>query len=144
MQLNLGLSSFLWQIFKGVVIAVLITLVSVLIFAFVLSVANLPDKVIKPTNQFVKTLSVLFAVLFTAREGRFLIKGGLIGLLSAFFTVLLFAVIASLGVNFLTVLLDLAFGFLTGLISGAITGKILKWWKLALVISDELICKLKA
>ena len=127
MQLNLGLSSFLWQIFKGVVIAVLITLVSVLIFAFVLSVANLPDKVIKPTNQFVKTLSVLFAVLFTAREGRFLIKGGLIGLLSAFFTVLLFALIASLGVTFLTVLLDLAFGFLTGLISGAITGKILKW-----------------
>ena len=144
MQLNLGLSSFLWQIFKGVVIAVLITLVSVLIFAFVLSVANLPDKVIKPTNQFIKTFSVLFAVLFTAREGRFLIKGGLIGLLSAFFTVLLFALIASLGVTFLTVLLDLAFGFLTGLISGALTGKILKWWKLALVISNELICKLKA
>ena len=127
MQLNLGLSSFLWQIFKGVVIAVLITLVSVLIFAFVLSVANLPDKVIKPTNQFIKTLSVLFAVLFTAREGRFLIKGGLIGLLSAFFTVLLFALIASYVVTFLTVLLDLAFGFLTGLISGALTGKILKW-----------------
>ncbi len=127
MQLNLGLSSFLWQIFKGVAIAVLITLVSVLIFAFVLSVANLPDKVIKPTNQFVKTLSVLFAVLFTAREGRFLIKGGLIGLLSAFFTILIFALIAGSGVTFLTFLLDLTFGFLTGLISGALTSKILKW-----------------
>lgn len=127
MQLNLGLSSFLWQIFKGVAIAVLITLVSVLIFAFVLSVANLPDKVIKPTNQFIKTLSVLFAVLFTVREGGFLIKGGLIGLLSAFFTVLIFALIAGSGVTFLTFLLDLTFGFLTGLISGALTSKILKW-----------------
>ena len=127
MLLSSSISGALGQIFKGVVIGILITLVSVLIFAFILSVANLSDKVIKPTNQFIKTLSVLFAVLLSVREGKFLIKGGLIGLLTAFFTVLLFTLIAGSNITFLAIVIDLAFGFLTGLISGALISKILKW-----------------
>ena len=84
MYLNSSLAGAIGQILKGVIIAVLITLVSVLIFAFILSMVSLSDKAIRPINQFIKTLSVLLAVLFSVRGGRFLIKGGLIGLLSAF------------------------------------------------------------
>ena len=50
------------QIVRGVVTAVLITLVGVLVFAFVLSVTDLSDSVIKPVNQFIKLLSVFLVV----------------------------------------------------------------------------------
>ena len=127
MRINSGINGFLFQIFKGVVIALLITLVSVLVFAFILSVANLSDKAIKPTNQVIKTVSILLAVVFTVREGGFLIKGGLIGLLSALFSALLFSLIAGVVTSWLTVLIDVGFGFLIGILSGALTGKILAW-----------------
>ena len=127
MYINSNVSSFLLSVFKGVIITLLITLVSVLLFAFVLSVANLSDKVIKPTNQIIKTVSVLLGVVLTVRESRFLIKGGLIGLLSAFFSVLLFSLIASVAISFATVMIDLSFGFLTGALSGLMASKILNW-----------------
>ena len=125
MYINSNVSSFFLSVFKGVIISLLITLFSVLLFAFILTVANLSDKVIKPTNQIIKTVSVLVGVVLAVREGRFLIKGGLIGLLSAFFSVLLFSLIASLETSFVTILIDLSFGFLTGALSGLIIGKIL-------------------
>lgn len=127
MFINEGVGGTLWQIFRGVVIAVLITLISVLIFAFILSASNLSDKVIKPTNQCIKTLSVVVAVFLVVREGKFLLKGGLIGLLSALFSILLFALIAGTNITVLASFVDVAFGFLIGLISGGIVGKILKW-----------------
>ena len=109
------------QIFRGVVTAVLITLVGVLVFAFVLSVTDLSDSVIKPVNQFIKLLSVFFGCFLSVGRERGLIKGGLIGLLSAVFSVLLFALISGSSISWITVLIDSLFGTAMGCVSGVIT-----------------------
>lgn len=117
-------ASFGGQILKGVIIALLITLVSVLIFALILSLASLSDKIIKPINQFIKLISVFFGCFLSVRNSRFILKGGLIGLLSALLSGLLFALIAGSGLTFLTLLIDLIFATVMGAISGAITLKL--------------------
>ena len=127
MHKTLNYGGFAFQIFKGTVIAVLITLISVLIFAFILSLSNLTDKVISPINQIIKTASVFIGVFIAVKEGKFLIKGGLIGLLSALFSFLLFLLIANSVASWLAVLVDIAFGFATGCLSGIIASKIQSW-----------------
>ncbi|MBR2384536.1 MAG: TIGR04086 family membrane protein [Clostridia bacterium] len=77
MRSNISSRGFVPQIFKGVTIALLITLVSVLIFAFILSAFDLTDKVIMPINQIIKTVSILVGVILSVREGKFSLKGGL-------------------------------------------------------------------
>ncbi len=127
MRSNISSRGFVPQIFKGVTIALLITLASVLIFAFILSAFDLTDKVIMPINQIIKTVSILVGVILSVREGKFSLKGGLIGLLSAFLSFLLFSLIAGSTTSFLTVLVDLIFASCIGLVSGLITGKVVSW-----------------
>ncbi|MBR2337414.1 MAG: TIGR04086 family membrane protein [Clostridia bacterium] len=117
-------NGFLMQILKGVITALIITLISVLIFAFILNVCNLSDKVIKPVNQFIKLISILLSCFVSVKRERFLLKGGLIGFLSAILSALLFALIAGAVTSWLTVFIDVAFGLLMGALSGLIVGKI--------------------
>ena len=116
-------NGFLLQTVKGIIIALLITLLSVLIFAFVLSVTNLTDKVIGPANQIIKLVSVFLGCVFSVRNDRYLIKGGLIGLFSALLSVLLFALLSSVIISWISVFLDLVFGCLFGVISGMVVCK---------------------
>ena len=117
-------NGFLLQTFKGIIISVLITLISVLIFAFVLSVTNLSDKVIKPINQTIKLVSVFLGCLFAVRNSGYFIKGGLIGLFSAILSILLFALLSGSVASFLGVIIDVVFGALFGVISGMLVGKL--------------------
>ncbi len=118
MTLNESENGFLLQTVKGIIISVLVTLISVLIFAFVLSVTGLTDKVISPVNQIIKLVSVFLGCVFSVRNDKYFIKGGLIGLFSALLSILLFALIAGAVTSWITVFLDLVFGCLFGIISG--------------------------
>ena len=116
--------SFFGQVLRGVVTAVLITLICVLVFALVLNFTSLSDEVILPVNQGIKLLAVFLGCFCALNSEGGFIKGGLIGLLSTFFTFLIFALISG-GQNFgWGVLIDLVFGLLLGGISGLITARI--------------------
>lgn len=112
------------QVFRGVITAVLITLVGVLLFALVLHLTDLGDGVIRPVNQIIKLLSIFFGVFLSVYEDKFFVKGGLIGLLSTLFTFLIFALISGGAVFGWGFLIDLVFGFLMGSISGLITMRV--------------------
>ena len=116
-------SGFLLQAVKGIIVALLVTLFSVLIFAFVLSVTNLTDKVIGPVNQIIKLVSVFLGCVFSIRNDRYLIKGGLIGLFSALLSILLFALLSNVTISWISTFLDLIFGCLFGIISGIVVCK---------------------
>ncbi|MBQ8726556.1 MAG: TIGR04086 family membrane protein [Clostridia bacterium] len=112
------------QVVRGVVTAVLITLIGVLVFSLVLFFTDLGDGVIRPVNQIIKLLAIFFGAFLAVKEDKFFIKGGLIGLLSTLFTFLIFALISG-GLSFgWGLLIDLVFGFLMGALSGLITGRI--------------------
>ena len=117
-------SSFFVQVFRGVITAVLTTLICVLAFALVLNFTSLGDDAILPVNQAIKVLAIFLGCFFALKYERSFIKGGLIGLLSTIFTFLIFALISG-GQNFgWGVLIDLVFGFLIGGISGLITARV--------------------
>ena len=113
------------QVVRGVIIAILITLLGVLLFAFLLSVTNLSDKVIKPVNQFIKLLSVFFACFLTIKEDKGFIKGGVIGIISSVLCLLIFALISGV-FNFFTCLIDVICAFIMGGLSGVITVNVRK------------------
>ena len=121
---NENTKGFLSQVVKGVVVSVLVTLVFVLVFAFILNVSNLSENIIKPVNQIIKLLSVFTGCFFAVRSDKFFAKGGLIGLLSAILSVLLFAIIAGGTSSLLAVGIDVICAFVIGGLSGVIIGKL--------------------
>lgn len=112
---------FVSQIFKGVITAVLVTLVGVLLFAFILSFVDLSGAVIKPVNQFIKLSAVFLGCFFSIKDDCAILKGGLIGLLSTIFCFLLFCLIAGAVASWLGFLIDVVFGTIMGVLSGVIT-----------------------
>ena len=57
--------SFLAQLVKGTLLGVIVTLVSVLIFAGIIKIATLNYTVIKSVNQFVKVIAVFIGCFFS-------------------------------------------------------------------------------
>lgn len=114
--------SFLLAILKGSLIALCISLVGILIFAFILKFASISDKAIRPINQVIKGISVLVGVFVAMRKVD---KMGLVGglLIGLIYTLLAFVVFSILDGNFefnLTLLNDLLFGGIMGAICGII------------------------
>ena len=112
---------FASQILKGVVTAILVTLIGVLLFAFILSFIDLSSSVIKPVNQFIKLSAIFLGCMLSIKESRAVVKGGLIGLLSTVFCFLLFCLIAGSVSSLVGFIIDLSFGTLMGILSGVIT-----------------------
>lgn len=107
---------------KGVMVAVCISLVLVLLFAFLLKFTNIPESTIKPVNQVIKGLSILMGVFVGLKRKKELglVSGLLIGLI---YTITAFLVFSCLGGVFafdLTLLTDLLFGAVMGAICGII------------------------
>lgn len=110
------------SIVKGSLIALCISLVGVLIFAFCLKFTSLSDKLITPINQVIKGISIFFGVFFglKKRKDKGLVSGLLIGLV---YTIVAFLVFSLLNASFvfdLTLLYDIIFGSLIGAICGII------------------------
>ena len=109
-------------IIKGVLCALSVSLVAILLFAFLLRWTNISDSLIAPVNQVIKGVSIFFGVLFGLKKVK---KNGIInGLLIGFFyTILAFLVFSLLdgAFNFDRSLLnDLIFSLVTGAICGII------------------------
>ena len=110
----------LFEILKGVVISIIVSLVGILIFAYLIKAFSLSSSVIKPVNQVIKVVAVTVGVLFSIRAPKGLIKGGIVGLASVASQYLIFGIIAkSLTFGFSKVL-DLIFGLIMGIIVGVI------------------------
>ncbi|MGN1162851.1 MAG: TIGR04086 family membrane protein [Christensenellales bacterium] len=114
--------SFLLAIIKGSLIALCISLVGILIFAFILKFASISDGAIRPINQIIKGISVLVGVFVAMRKVD---KMGLVGglLIGLIYTIIAFVVFSILDGNFqfnLTLLNDILFGSIMGAICGII------------------------
>ena len=112
---------FLFDLLRGTVIAVLISLALVLLFALVVNLTDVPEGVVAPVNQAIKVVSVLVGCLVgfkEKRQGAF--KGAIAGLLYTFLSILIFGLISN-NVKFNAAsLIDVALGIVTGAISGII------------------------
>ena len=117
---------FFPSVIKGIATAVIVTLVSVLIFAFIVKIATLNSTVIKAVNQFIKILSVFLGCFSFIRSNNGLLKGCIVGVVATIITYLIFSFIGgvvSFGTPFI---LDLIFGLIVGGISGIIAVNVKK------------------
>ena len=117
---------FIGGVIKGSFCAVIVTLISVLIFAFVISSAMLTDNVIKSVNQFIKILSVFLGCMFFVRGSAGLLRGALIGAISTLITYLLFSLFGSQMQFGFPFIIDLIFLLVVGGISGVIAVNVKK------------------
>ena len=106
---------------KGVVVALLFSLASVLLFALAIDLFNLPLTIIKPINCILKILAVVIGSLFAIKQDKGLIKGVALGGIISFLSFLLFGSIGgeiSFNLNLLwEVLLGATIGGISGVVA---------------------------
>lgn len=110
------------SIVKGSLIALCVSLIGILIFAFCLKFTSLSDKLILPINQVIKGFSIFLGVFFglKKRKEMGLVSGLLIGFI---YTIVAFIVFSILNGAFSfdhTLLNDIIFGAIIGGICGII------------------------
>lgn len=106
------------DIARATLIAVIISLISVLIFGIVIKLTDVPDGIILPINQVIKVISVLLGCIigFKQKE-KGALKGAVVGTLYTALSVLIFWIICGSPKG--------SFSWadaLTGVISGVIAG----------------------
>ena len=109
-----------FSIVKGMALSVAVALLGAIIFAVILRVCALPDKIIYPVNQTIKAVSVILGVLAFVSGEKGWMKGGATGLL---FTAVSYLVFSAIGGDFSVtwlILTELAVGGFVGMISGII------------------------
>ena len=122
------ISSLFLAVLKGVITAIFVTLVGVLIFAFVIKMTGLSSSAIRPVNQVIKSVSIFVGTLLGLKKNKSksLVKGVLIGLFYAIISFVLFSILnKSFALN-ITLLIDIVFLSAIGAISGIICSLILK------------------
>ena len=109
-------------ILKGAMNALIISLVGILIFAFIIKLTSISDSLIKPINQAIKVISILFGCFAALKQvtDKTILKGLLIG---AIYTILAFLLFSTLNGKFefsFTLILDVLFAGAVGIISAII------------------------
>ncbi len=110
---------YLLPIIKATLFAICVTLVSILLFALIVKITTFSHLGVKVVNQFIKIVAIFLGCFFFIKEGKGLVKGGVIGLLYWIFINLIFAMISKVKVRFS--IIELVLCLLIGIISGIIS-----------------------
>lgn len=115
-------NAFVFSVAKGALVAVCVSLVLVLLFAFLLKFTNMPESTIKPVNQVIKGLSILIGVFVGLRKSKELglVSGLLIGFIYTIVAFVIFSILGGVFAFDLTFLTDILFGAVMGAICGII------------------------
>ena len=121
-------SPFIGSIIKGTMVALCISLLLVLVFAFLLKFTNIPDSAINPVNQVIKGASILAGVFIGLKKSKELglVSGLLIGFIYTILAFLVFSILSGHFVFDTTLLTDIVFGAVIGAICGIISVNIKK------------------
>ncbi|MCL2370083.1 MAG: TIGR04086 family membrane protein [Firmicutes bacterium] len=116
------------KILKAVIIAMLISLVGILIMAFVVQWLSIDTRFISIINQVIKGIAILVACFFALKKTK---NGAFVGLaVGLIFIALAFVIFSLLDNNTwavgLTLLNDVVLGAVTGFVAGIITVNIRK------------------
>lgn len=120
--LKLNENSRFTTILKGAVYALIVSLLGILLFAFIIKLTSLSDGLIKPINQVIKVMSILLGCFFAFRKNRekTLLNGLFIGIV---YTILAFLLFSALNGSFnfsKTIFVDILFGGVVGIISSVV------------------------
>ena len=110
----------IFQVIKGVGIALAVSLILALLFAVLLRVTYMPKQVIYPINQLIKCVAVVAGTLLCVRGEKGFLKGLIIALV---FTATSYLAFSALGGDFSMswmIAVELLIVGMTGVLSGSI------------------------
>ena len=115
--------SILNSVLKGAFFALAISLIGVLLFAFIIKLTSIDDTLIAPINQVIKGISILMGCFYGTKQARSngLLKGVLIGLVYTILSFFIFSLLngqLSFQKSFIN---DILFGAVIGAICGVIS-----------------------
>ena len=115
------------KIVIGSVVALIVSLVLILLFALLIKRFNWGDGVIIPANIIIKIISMAVGIFIATKDGtKGLSKGIIVGVLYIFLSFLIFSIIAGSFVFSLSLLYDVLLGIFGGGIIGIIAVNIRK------------------
>ena len=119
---NLDIKQTIFCAVKGALISVCISLICILVFAFIIKLTGMSDGLIKPINQVIKIVSIFIGTFLINKKqaNKKLLNGVIVGL---FYTIIAFIVFSILNGSFnadFTIIIDALFGGLIGAICGVI------------------------
>ena len=120
MQREGSVGEGLFQIIKGTGLALVLSLVTALLFAVLLRCTYIPDSLIYPVNQTLKAICIIVGALVCVRGEKGFIKGGAIALL---FTALSYLAFSAIGGDFSLswmIVVEVFLALMTGVLSGSI------------------------
>ena len=110
--------SNIFQIVRAVLFAAVCAFLSTVLFAVVLNLTSLSDKIILPVNVVIRVISIFIGCLFTLRGEKGWLRGGAVGVLFTFVSGLLFAMLGGdFSLSWLLAV-EVAFGFIVGALAG--------------------------
>ncbi|MBR2022974.1 MAG: TIGR04086 family membrane protein [Clostridia bacterium] len=108
------------QVIKGTGFALVFSLVSALLFALLLRFTYIPQTIIYPVNQLLKSIAIVVGTLVCVRGEKGFLKGGGIALA---FTALSYLAFSAIGGDFSLswmIAVELLLSVMTGVIAGSI------------------------
>ena len=116
----------IFGVIKGVLLALAFSFISTVIFACILRLAPLPDKIVYPVTQTLKVLAIVLGALVFVRGEKGWLKGWCIGLV---FTALSYLAFSAIGGDFSLswlILAELALALIAGTLGGIVAVNIRK------------------
>ena len=113
------------SVIKGGLLALTVSLIGVLILAFIISVSGINGVVVKAVNQFIKILSVFIGCFICLSQNKGFVKGLLVGLIYVLLIFLVFAITGA-KLTLKNFFIDLIFLSVIGILSGIITVNVKK------------------
>lgn len=112
-------SIFVFKYIKALMLSLIVTFASIILFAFIIKWASLPDSVISPVNLVIKGVSVFLGALVLTKGGnKGLLKGFLFGALYTLLSFVIFSCLAGTFVLGLGLIADIAFAGIMGAVAG--------------------------
>ena len=112
---------FGFNLLKAILISLIFSCVSILIFALVLYLFSIPNEAVKPVNCLIKVLAVFIGCFFSIKGEKGLIKGLIYGGIITVTAFLFFSLLGgefTFGISFLwEVLLGLTVGAVAGIVT---------------------------
>ena len=110
-----------FNLIKGVLIALIFSAVSILLFALILTLFSIPSETIKPVNCLIKVLAVFIGCLFSIKGGKGLIKGLIYGGIITLTAYLFFSIIGGNFIFSISFLWELLLGLSVGAVAGIVS-----------------------
>jgi len=114
--------NFYLPVLKGVLMALIITLVAILVFAWIIKVTDIQNGTIQFINQIVKAIAIFFGCFYSIKSGKSFVKGLFIGLITTFAAFIIFAILDKRSIFDVSILYEMLFGAICGAVCGIIVG----------------------